>query len=433
MTIFSYNFPSTIEHRLLFNLKKSTVDYISLLDGFLIVALKISFYFCIFGVMCAIIGSLLPGGLGDVLNKFFSVKHVISRDDSSGDMDIVSSKIKDSANLSLSLRDEDKLYLEKLLKKHRADNASAWMCIFWTILHFLVSLNFLHFYPCSLSIILMGMNIVRNFMIFHDACHMSFFPNANHNKILSQVLSTFVPQSSSDWTASHNFHHSHLGDSSFMDLSLTIWFNKSEYEHMPFFVKLGFRIIRDPILLPFILSAWVFIIFPFIKSPLETLLLRLLFYAPLYFFLGWRTTLLYLTSSWVGGMIGLQLFHLQHQCNTPYRVDHRTHSSWDAGILGSTHLLVSWPINLMTLGIEFHHIHHASTRVPGYNLAKCHSEGEAVFGHGWCRLGVNRVGPVKAFLSSFHTLFDSNKETVVGQAAPRFVSFEPYQSLGLHD
>ena len=81
-------------------------------------------------------------------------------------------------------------------------------------------------------------------------------------------------------------------------------------------------------------------------------------------------------ASWVGGLIGIQLFHLQHQCNTPYRVTPAVHSKWDAGMLGSTHLLVPFPLTLVTAAIEFHHIHHASTQVPSYHLAACHREGE---------------------------------------------------------
>ena len=215
---------------------------------------------------------------------------------------------------------------------------------------------------------------------------------------------------------------------------------------MPPLLRLAYRIVRDPFILPNLLSAHVFWLFPFIKSPLETSVNRLSFYVPLYCILGERTTLLYMTSTFFGGVIGIQLFHLQHQCNTPYRVAPPVHSKWDAGMLGSTHLLVPYPLTLMTLGIEFHHIHHASTQVPCYNLASCHNEGVSYKGKGakpdqngvyqglWERAGVNVVGPKRAFLSLFHTLFEGDvKYEEAGKPMPRFCSFDIYQYLGFVD
>ena len=392
------------------------------------------------GILSAIAGSMAPGGLGQVLNDFFSPEKTDVRDQKEATR--VDANQKDGAVTGVGLENtvepsslsaEDVHYLKDLLKRHIATNTNAFICLTWTLLYFVLATYLMHIYPSWWSVLFMGTFHVRAFIIFHDACHMSFFPSTSRNKILAQLISAFVPQNASDWTASHNFHHSHLGDSAHLDLSLTIWFNQREYQEMPLLVKIGFRIIRDPILLPMILSMWVFIVFPFIKSPSETLMNRAAFYLPYYCLFGFKTSFLYLVASWVGGMIGLQLFHLQHQCNSPYRVSHAKHSMWDAGIVGSTHLLVPWPLSLMTLGIEFHHIHHACTRVPCYHLATCHNEGETRFGHGWLRIGVNRVGFTRAFLSTFHCLFEDSKVNEAGKDPVKFVSFEPYQSLGLHD
>ena len=403
------------------------------IEIFLIRVISVGFFISLIGVISAIYGSCLPGGLGTVLDSFFSAEKTEGRDKEETER-VDALKIQGSAKINpTSVSTSDIEYLTNLLKQFGAENSSAYLCLGYTLAYFLIATYFMHKYPSWWSILLMGTFNVRAFIIFHDACHMSFFNSASSNKMLAKVMAIFVPQNVSDWTSSHNFHHSHLGDSSFMDLSLTIWFNKKEYEEMPFFVKLGFRIIRDPILLPMILSSWVFMIFPFIKSPSDAFFNRLAFYVPCYCILGSRTALLFLIASWIGGMIGLQLFHLQHQCNSPYRVDHLKHSMWDAGMVGSTHLLVPWPLTLMTLGIEYHHIHHASTRVPCYNLAKCHDEGEKVFGLGWKLVGVNRVGITRAFFSSFHCLFEDTKVDQDGKLPVRFVSFEPYQFLGLHD
>merc|ERR1719387_2415454 len=118
-------------------------------------------------------------------------------------------------------------------------------------------------------------------------------------------------------------------------------------------LKFSYRLIRDPFVLPGLLSWFIFWIFPLAKDPLGTAFVRSSFYLPLWMMCGTTTTLLFVLSTWVGGVVGIQLFHLQHQCNTPYRVTPAVHSRWDAGMLGSTHLEVPWPLTMMTAGIEF--------------------------------------------------------------------------------
>lgn len=52
----------------------------------------------------------------------------------------------------------------------------------------------------------------------------------------------------------------------------------------------------------------------------------------------------------------------------------------------------------------------------------------------WDRCGVNRIGLRRAFLSSFHTLFEGERKwEVVGDPPPRFTTFDVYKLLGLYD
>jgi len=339
-----------------------------------------------------------------------------------------SKKLKNS-----SLLDEVNRHLISLINQYSSNDNCAFICLGWTILYFFTALVYLHFYPGYLSTLLMSTSIVRTFVVFHDACHLSFFKCPTRNKWLSNVLSIFLPQSPSDWTKSHNLHHAHIGDSSIFDYSLTIWFSEEEYNRMNIIIKLLYRIVRDPLLFPIIISFWGFIIFPFIKSPLETIKVRSFLYFVLYYLFNHKTLFLYILSTWIAGSIGVILFHLQHQCNSPYRVPHECHSTIDAGIQGSTYLIVPWPLKLMTLGIEYHHIHHVSTRVPCYELELCHRQGELYFGKDWEKLSVNKVNFKKAFLSLFHSLYDGPKVKFQKDIILKFKSFEPYQSLGLHD
>lgn len=420
----------------------------NIMMNYLVVASSVA----VVGVVLAVIVAYFFG-LGKTLDTFFSVESTNNRDeqtqvDSLMESEQAAKAAADAASTSdkskttktttkkiiepRSINKEDVEHLKYLLKKYGPDDTKAWICLAWTGVYMVTVIYLLHNYPSWWSVALAGAFVVRGFIVFHDACHMSFFKSPTMNKNLSWIFSTFIPQNASDWTLSHNHHHGNLGRFDIMDFSLTVWFSKSEYESMSPLLKVAYRIIRDPFILPNLLSAHVFWLFPLIKGPLETSVNRLSFYIPLYCLLGSKTTLLYIASTWVGGIIGIQLFHLQHQCNTPYRVSPPVHSKWDAGMWGSTHLLVSWPFTLMTLGIEFHHIHHASTQVPCYNLHACHDEGAST--GLWKRAGVNVIGLKRAFLSLFHTLFEDDvKFEVPGKPLPRFVAFDIYQWLGLVD
>ncbi len=403
----------------------------NVIANYLLVSFSLSFV----GVILAITAANTVG-LGKTLDGFFNATTLKERDDTVSQVDALlfqeSQKSGKKDLATKSIKGDELKILQTLLKKYAANDTKAYICLFWSAIFFVSSLYALHTCPAWWSVLLMGFNVVRGFMIFHDACHLSFFQKQSHNDKLAWVMSTFIPQNASDWTKSHNFHHKHLGKSETFDASLTVWFNQQEYHEMPLVLRVGFRIVRDPILMPPILSLWVFWLAPLFLNPMETTFNRSCFYLPLLALLGPRTTLLFLLASWVGGVCGIQLFHLQHQCNAAYRVKGaENHSTWDAGMYGSTHLLIPWPLSFVTLGIEFHHIHHASTRVPSYNLASCHAEGEET--DLWNKAGVNRIGGLRAIKSCFHVLFEDNKWEVEGKPSPRFVAFDIYQALGLHD
>ena len=104
--------------------------------------------------------------------------------------------------------------------------------------------------------------------------------------------------------------------------------------------------------------------------------------------------------------MGIQLFHLPHQCGTPYRVAPYA-LKWDAGMLGSTHLLVPWPLTAMTADRVPPHSPclHSGTILPFVCVPL---KGEAYCRQGkkgglWDRAGVNQVGLKSISLPLPHT------------------------------
>jgi omega-6 fatty acid desaturase (delta-12 desaturase) len=88
---------------------------------------------------------------------------------------------------------------------------------------------------------------------------------------------------------------------------------------------------------------------------------------------------IYLVSVSLAGGVGIALFTVQHNFDQAYA---SPQASWDIdrGAIDGTSFLVlpAW-LNWITANIGYHHIHHLSAAIPGYNLPRCHAEYAALF------------------------------------------------------
>lgn len=106
--------------------------------------------------------------------------------------------------------------------------------------------------------------------------------------------------------------------------------------------------------------------------------------------------------------IGIWLFYIQHQFDD---VSWEREAKWDykiSAIRGSSFLKLPVILQWFTGNIGYHHVHHLSSRIPNYYLAKCHNENE-IF---------NEVKPI--------TLFSTFRALTLGlwdEAARRMISF----------
>jgi omega-6 fatty acid desaturase (delta-12 desaturase) len=62
-------------------------------------------------------------------------------------------------------------------------------------------------------------------------------------------------------------------------------------------------------------------------------------------------------------------------------------------------------LRLFTYGIEYHHIHHFSMRVAGYNIQRCHDEAPAGL---WDE--VNVLGPLRCFKGLYNVMYNEETE-----------------------
>jgi omega-6 fatty acid desaturase (delta-12 desaturase) len=88
---------------------------------------------------------------------------------------------------------------------------------------------------------------------------------------------------------------------------------------------------------------------------------------------GWKAYLLIqLTVLLVAGAAGFWLFYVQHQFEG---VCWERREHWDytaAALQGSSFYKLPRVLQWFSGNIGFHHIHHLSSRIPNYNLERCH-------------------------------------------------------------
>lgn len=225
--------------------------------------------------------------------------------------------------------------------------------------------------------------MVRTFIIFHDCGHGSFFKSKRANDVTGFITGvlTFTPYD--HWRWEHNIHHAssgHLDKRGVGDIwTMTV----QEYLESSRWRRFSYRLARNPFLLFIVAPLYLFLVkqrFPSSKASRRE---RYSVWATNAVLLGLATGLslamgvfnyaiIQLIILMVGGSAGVWLFYVQHQFEGVYwaRGD-----EWDytaAALQGSSFYRLPRILQWFSGNIGFHHIHHLSSRIPSYNLERCH-------------------------------------------------------------
>jgi len=282
--------------------------------------------------------------------------------------------------------------------------------------------------PLPLYVLSHSLTLIQAFTIFHDCGHASFYRSASLNRAMEWMLS-FMLMTPIDWTTRHASHHGRSGNLTMKssEWNDTVWLTTKQYWELPADKRNKFRTIRNPILFfsvaPFFLWE-VQYRFPWIKlnptrqghdraeiinSLINTSGL-LVHWLSMYYIFGGKPMLAYFLAVYVGQVWGILLFHSQHTFNPSYNVG----LGWnrrDSAIKGSSVQAIPFFLKYWFMGIEYHHIHHYSTKVPGYKLQQCHEEApEGLWAEVTC-LGYSDI-----LKSLTYTLYDEEQQ--------KFVSFD---------
>lgn len=243
------------------------------------------------------------------------------------------------------------------------------------------------------TILLLGLLNIKTFTIFHDCGHHSYTPNKTLNYIIGTFTGSIV-YTPFCWSYLHNTHHLANGNTeneyqfNFNELVL---FTLNQYKQMTLTQKRILKIFYSPYILFTLLTyikfllierIYVFVFFInkyaykpsyfylFLDQILNNIGVCLILYFQYNYSILWQSFFSIIVTASIGSM----LFFNQHTFNPSYVTNNDEWSMKDSGLKGSSFIQIPKYLKYFTGGIEYHHIHHMISKIPGYNLQNYHKE-----------------------------------------------------------
>ena len=303
----------------------------------------------------------------------------------------------------INTNDINKIKEGELFMKYKSSYKSAFLDLSLHTILLYLSVYLLYIYRNSLLSVFtapfLGLLLHRNYVVFHDCGHNSYTPNKTLNYILSTYygITTFT---SSNWILDHHTHHltnGNIENEYKFKFNELLYYNVNQYKNFNNFQKKIFTFFHTPIIFfsffPVLYFGVIQRIIYFIKkikynqkikSSLFIIFINHIFNNIGSFYLlltMYRNNILfhYLFSSYIGFLINFLLFFNQHTFNPCYVVGNKEWTQRNSGLLGSSFIQIPIYLKYFTMGIEYHHVHHTNSKIPGYNLQKYHEEGYALF------------------------------------------------------
>lgn len=285
----------------------------------------------------------------------------------------------------------------------------------WYLMYLAVAISWWLVLPLA---IIAGGLLVRIFIIFHDCGHGSFFKSRLANDITGFIAGVLNFTPYYHWRWEHAIHHASSGD---LDRRGTgdVWtMTVKEYRASSRWRRLGYRTVRHPLVLLFVAPFYLFVVRERFSTKgasardrhsvwwMNTAILAMV--VALSFAFGVKNYLLIqLAVTMVGGAAGVWMFYVQHQFEDTYWA---RREDWDftaAALQGSSFYKLPAILQWFTGNIGFHHIHHLSSRIPNYNLPRCH-ESHPIFS------GIKPITLRTSLKSLYFRLWDEDNHRLVG-------------------
>ncbi len=278
------------------------------------------------------------------------------------------------------------------------------------------SLQYPYWVTLILSVIAAGF-LIRIFIIFHDCGHGSFFSSKKANEVVGKIMGilSFTPYYK--WHHQHWIHHATAGNLDKRGVGDVWTMTVDEYLNSSKSQRFYYRVFRNPFVM-FTLGPLLVI---FGQNRLTnkrmthqekfniyfTNIVVLFMALAISLLIGFKAFLLIqLPVIIISHSIGIWLFYIQHQFDD---------SSWErdikwdyktAAMENCSYLKLPPILQWFSGNIGFHHVHHLSSRIPNYNLERCHKENEFF----------SKIKPIvlfKTFKALKLSLWDESKHTMI--------------------
>jgi omega-6 fatty acid desaturase (delta-12 desaturase) len=229
--------------------------------------------------------------------------------------------------------------------------------------------------------------LVRTFIVFHDCGHGSFMPSKRLNRWVGMFTGLLVFNPFVAWTQDHAAHHATSGDLDRRGQGDVDTWTVAEYRSRPWFARLGYRLMRSPLVMFTVGPLWALALEPRLipisrrariqRSHILTNVGVAAWVAAVILIVGWKDFLLIQGPIvLLAGAAGVWLFYVQHQFEDAYWTRHDGWSYLDAALQGSSYLKLPKVLQFFSGNIGLHHVHHLQPRIPNYNLQRAHNENE---------------------------------------------------------
>jgi acyl-lipid omega-6 desaturase (Delta-12 desaturase) len=229
--------------------------------------------------------------------------------------------------------------------------------------------------------------IARLFMFQHDCGHGSYFKSQRVSDLVGHVIGVFTLVPYTYWRKTHAIHHATSGDLDHRGFGDVDTLTVREYLSRSRWKRFLYRLYRHPIVLLLIGPIYQFFFkhrFPadaprnwrreWASVGYNNLGLAAVI-TGMGLMVGFdRFLAVQLPISLIAGSVGVYLFYVQHQYEDTYWRYREAWNYYNAGLEGSSHLVMPKVLQWFTANIGLHHIHHVCSRIPNYHLQRAFDE-----------------------------------------------------------
>lgn len=226
--------------------------------------------------------------------------------------------------------------------------------------------------------VLIGLLLVRMFMIYHDYMHSAIFYKSSIARVFFVVYGLLALAPNSIWKRSHNYHHANNSKLRTTSIGSYPILTREGFERASASEQRLYLFIRHPLTIFFggvTTFFWGMCCLSFIRNPGKhwdsavALLLHLALTIGLLVAFGVKVYFLaFLLPIMIAGALGSYLFYAQHNFPGARFVEKEEWTYANAAMNSSSYMQGGPVMRWLTANIGYHHIHHANARIPFYRL-----------------------------------------------------------------